>query len=264
MIPIYVISLANEQARREHIKEQCARFGLEAVFIDASDMRQATQADIERLSAKPMHRKPKKQWWLSRGELGCALSHHRIYQQIVQEQHPYALILEDDAQFLADPRPLLQEANLLKIHQQYAFDVLLLGFVKILPAQLAYFYRRAPTKPRARLQAGEQLLLFGTPWEQYSCGTVAYIISRQGAQKMLKATEVPCVPADDWLYFEQHHGLRILHSRPALVLEDLEKLDSTIRIEKADFLRPKASSVIIRSLKGYLKHFAMNYLGMKA
>jgi len=42
------------------------------------------------------------------------------------------------------------------------------------------------------------------------------------------------------------------------------KLDSTIRQEKAGFLQPKTSSVIIRSIKGYLKHIGMNYLGMKS
>ncbi|MDU1347593.1 hypothetical protein [Eikenella corrodens] len=107
-------------------------------------------------------------------------------------------------------------------------------------------------------------IYFGTPWEQYGCGTVAYIISREGAEKLCRATQSPCATADDWLYFEQHHGLRILHSRPAFVLEALEKFDSTIRQEKAGFLQPKTSSVIIRSIKGYLKHIGMNYLGMKS
>lgn len=264
MIPIYVISLANEQTRRQHIQEQCARFGLEAVFIDASDTRQATQADIERQSARLMHKKPKKQRWLTRGELGCALSHHRVYEAVCAQAQPYALVLEDDAEFIRNPLPLLDAGYLNALSRQYPFDVLIVGYVKTLPQQLPYYYRRLPVKYRAAMQTGDETVRFGTPWEQYGCGTVAYIVSRAGAEKLRRATQTPCAAADDWLYFEQHHGLRVLHSRPAFVLEALEKLDSTIRIEKAGFLRQKTGSVIVRSLKGYLKHFAMNYLGMKA
>lgn len=264
MIPVYIVSLAGETERREHMRGQCRRFGLAAVFIDAVDMRQVGQKDIERLSTRMLHKKPKKQRWLSRGELGCALSHHRVYEAVCAQSQPYALILEDDAEFIRNPLPLLDEGYLNALSDQYPFDVLIVGYVKTLPQQLPYYYRRLPIKYRAAMATDGETVRFGTPWEQYGCGTVAYIVSRAGAEKLRAATQTPCAAADDWLYFEQHHRLRILHSRPAFVLEALEKLDSTIRIEKADFLRPKASSVIIRSVKGYLKHFAMNYLGMKA
>lgn len=264
MIPIYIISLANEADRRQHMRRQCGRFGLEAVFIDACDMRQASQADIERLSALPLHRKPKKQRRLSRGEVGCALSHHNVYETICAQAEPYALVLEDDAEFIRNPLPLLDEGYLNALSAQYPFDVLIVGYVRTLPQQLPYYYRRQPLKYRAALPAEGGSVRFGTPWAQYGCGTVAYIVSRAGAEKLRQATATPCVPADDWLYFEQHHGLRILHSRPAFVLEALNTLGSTISVEKPDFLRPKTSSMIVRSLKGYLKHFVMNYLGMKA
>lgn len=264
MIPAYIISLANQQDRREHMQQECARMGIEATFIDAVDMRQASQSDIERLSSRLLHKKTKKQRWLTRGELGCALSHHQVYAHIVRQQHPYALILEDDAEFIRNPQPLLNEGYLNNITEQYPFDVLLLGYVKTLKHQLPYYYRRIPIKTRAKLQINSDSILFGTPWEQYGSGAVAYVVTQTSAQRLLNVTRKPSAVADDWLYFEQHHGLRILHSRPAFVLEALEKLDSTIRQEKAGFLQPKTSSVIIRSIKGYLKHIGMNYLGMKS
>lgn len=59
MIPTYIISLANQQDRREHMRQECARVGIEATFIDAVDMRQASQSDIERLSSRLLHKKPK-------------------------------------------------------------------------------------------------------------------------------------------------------------------------------------------------------------
>lgn len=77
-----IISLAGETERRQHILQECTQFHIQAEIADAVDMRQATQADIERLSHKLTHLKPKKQRWLSKGELGCPLSHHLVYQKI--------------------------------------------------------------------------------------------------------------------------------------------------------------------------------------
>ena len=36
---------------------------------------------------------------MTKGEIGCALSHLKIYQKTVDEDIPYALILEDDTLF---------------------------------------------------------------------------------------------------------------------------------------------------------------------
>lgn len=263
MIPAYIISLADEQARRAHMRQECARVGVDAVFVDAADLRRIDDDELRRRSDLPAAKPKKKQRRLTRGEVGCALSHHGIYAEIVRQGQPYALILEDDAEFIRNPAALLDAGSLNAIAKQYPFDVLLLGYVKTLPAQLPYYYRRIPIKTRAELTINGETVRFGTPWEQYGCGTVAYVITLAGAEKLLPATATPCVAADDWLYFERQHGLSVLHSRPAFVLEALEKFDSTIRTEKAGFLKPKTSSIIIRSIKGRLKHMAMNYLGMK-
>lgn len=263
MIPTYIISLPDERSRRQHILSECRLLDINPLIIDAVDMRQASQKEIKSLSTIPFHKKLKKQRLLTPGELGCALSHHRAYQFITDNKQSYALILEDDATFIRNPAPLLQETFLNLLQKQYLFDILLIGFVKTPPDQLPYYYRRIPIKYRAAMPFNHETIRFGTPWEQYGCGTVAYIISQTGAQKMLDATQRPCATADDWLYFEQYHGLRILHSRPAFVLENLEDFSSTIRIEKTGYLKPKLSSIVIRSSKGWLKHIAMNYLGFK-
>lgn len=259
MIKTYAISLANEHERRTHLLNECSRYGIQVNILDACDMRQATQADIEQLSQKMTHKKPKKQRYLTKGELGCALSHQAVYRQIVAAQDDFALILEDDVQWQDNPCDLLDSGSLKTIAEQYPFDLLLLGYVKTLAHQLPYYHRRIPIKKRVTWKQ----FTFGTPWEQYACGTVAYIISQQGAQKLLRATTPPHATADDWLHFEEAYDLKILHVRPTLALEDLSALPSTIRIEKDNFLQPKISSIIIRSIKGSLKNFAMNVLNWK-
>lgn len=259
MIKSYVISLASETTRRQHILDECSKFNITPEIIEAVDMRQATQSQIEELSAKLTHLKPKKQRWLSKGELGCALSHHNAYKRIIQNQDAFALILEDDAQFVTNPHILLQPENLEQIYQQYPFDILCIGYVKTLPQYLPYLYRRTPIKFRIQIQN----IHLGTLWKQFSYGTVAYIITKQGAEKLAAATQKPCATADDWLYFEQKLGIKILHSRPTFVLEALESLDSTIRHDNYQNYHPKLSSKIIRSIKGDFKNILMNHLNLK-
>lgn len=263
MIPAYIISLPSETRRRQHVQAECAKYGIPAEIVDAVDMRHIEEEKLRELCSLPLHKKPKKQRYLTKGELGCASSHHQIYQTMLARQQEFALILEDDATFIQDPTSVVQAAFLQRVKQQYDFDVLLLGYVKTVARYLPYYYRRIPIKKRVTMATPQQDFVFGTPWEQFGCGAVAYVITRKGAEKLLDITKKPCVPADDWLYFEQQCGLKVLHCRPTLVLEDLENLDSTIRTERPDFWKPKLSSLIIRSVKGWMKNFAMNVLGFK-
>lgn len=263
MISTYVISLPDELTRRTSIMQQCRRFSIEPKIIDAVDMRQASSEQIQELSAIPSFKKISKQRWLSKGELGCALSHLKAYKQIIEHNEKYAFIVEDDAYFIRNPSILLHIENLEKVSNQYPFDILILGYVKTLEPQLPYYYRRIPIKKRAILQQKDEEIIFGTPWEQYACGTVAYIIHQKAARSILQFNQKPCVTADDWLCFTQYCDLQVLHARPTFVLEDLENFASTIRQEKNNFLQPKRSSIMIRSIKGYAKNFAMNYLNFK-
>ena len=199
---------------------------------------------------KPTKSALKKQRFLQNTEIACALGHQQIYKKISEGKSPFALILEDDVIFLRDPRPLLRA--LPKIEAAIGFDVLLLAYVKLLEKDLPYHYRRLPIKRRYHWKN----FYFGTPWQQFSAGTVAYIITREGAKKLLS---YPIrVTADDWLYHERHLDLTVWHMRPLIALENVSAFASDVREEKKDFLRIKPSSRIIRSLKGWVKNFLMN------
>ncbi|WP_274585563.1 glycosyltransferase family 25 protein [Neisseria leonii] len=259
-IPTYVVSLAGETVRRAHIAEECSKFGIRPVFVDACDMRGIGQEDLQSRSCLPEHKQGKKKRWLKPGELGCALSHLQVYRRMLEQQEEYALILEDDAMFIRDPRPLLDTGRLKALRERVPFDVLIVGYVKTLPQYLPYYYRRIPLKRLATFDLNGETACFGTPWAQYGCGTVAYIATRSAAQKLLNVNTPPRVAADDWLYFEQHGKVRVIHSRPAFVLEALEKLRSTIRCESLGDCLPKWHSWAVRSVKGWVKYFILNYI----
>ena len=79
----------------------CSKTGLKAEFVDAIDGKLLSGKDINKFysttkSIKQIGRE------LAVSEIGCALSHKKIYQKIADEKIDSALILEDDIDFQGD------------------------------------------------------------------------------------------------------------------------------------------------------------------
>ena len=257
---VFVVSLADELERRRHVLELVKQYDFEAQFIDAVDFRKVEDKDA-RQHYEPTLRAIRKKRFLTKTEIGCALSHQKIYKRMIEEQIPIALVLEDDVQFLTSPSMMLESCEKLLASEgaNIPYDVLILGHVKVIPEQLPFYYRKYPIKKRKQL--GEYWL--GTPWKQYGCGAVAYVITLEGAKKMCQSSGVITVVADDWGYYEEQHHLRVWHIRPSVAIEACERFDSTIRVERDGFLQPTWHSKLIRSTKGMIKDFLMNKVGMK-
>ena len=133
--PIYIISLSTEIERRKYVAEQLAQYELEPIYVDAIDMRTAS---TEQVLAAQDHLVNKQTRVLTAGEVGCALSHLSAYKTIIQQGIDYALILEDDVMLLENPENLFSAIP--RLYQHHPFDVLIAGYVKILPEQLKYYY----------------------------------------------------------------------------------------------------------------------------
>lgn len=48
MVKTFVVSLKNETLRREHISEQCKKYGLNAEIVDAVDMRGIKEDELKK------------------------------------------------------------------------------------------------------------------------------------------------------------------------------------------------------------------------
>jgi glycosyl transferase family 25 len=59
--------------------------------------KEMTEDEIAQVYDDIKSRKEREGKPLNRGEIGCALSHFKVYQKIIDENLPYALIFEDDA-----------------------------------------------------------------------------------------------------------------------------------------------------------------------
>lgn len=93
-IPIWVLNLKRDEDRRQFIQTQLQAFGVEFEMIEAVDGRSLTEEDLSAYSenaAIAACGRP-----LSRGEIGCALSHIKIWKRIIREKIDEVLVLEDD------------------------------------------------------------------------------------------------------------------------------------------------------------------------
>lgn len=94
--PIFAISLPDAFDRRETLSDQCALYGIDLEFVEAIDGRQGLPDEHEcRIDRDGAFRALGHH--ISDGEFACALSHQTVYQRILADGLPGAIVLEDDA-----------------------------------------------------------------------------------------------------------------------------------------------------------------------
>ncbi|MSQ69148.1 MAG: glycosyltransferase family 25 protein [Gammaproteobacteria bacterium] len=113
-LPIFVINLTHDEARRAHMQVLLQRLGLRAELVPGVDGRRLSAAD--RAAYDPARALRVYGVAMMDTEIACYLSHYRLWERMVREQLEVALILEDDleisanfpqliAELLADPSP---------------------------------------------------------------------------------------------------------------------------------------------------------------
>lgn len=101
---IFIISLPKDRHRREFLEGQLQKLNLPYSIEQAvhGEKLSPQELDASYDRDKAIRRFNRE---LSRGEIGCALSHVNIYKKMSANNIPYALILEDDARILDEDLP---------------------------------------------------------------------------------------------------------------------------------------------------------------
>ena len=126
--PIWVINLARSTERRAYITAHLEALGLPFEIAPAVDGRELTPEELAEVY-DPVQAIAAIGREMSPSEIGCALSHLRLYQRMATENIDTALIIEDDASIHADlPGLLARRAGfpadwelLLLYHDGYQF-----------------------------------------------------------------------------------------------------------------------------------------------
>ena len=167
---------------------------------------------------------------LNAGEIGCAMSHRKVYELLLNNDNPYALVLEDDIKIFRDLN---------------AMD--LQGIESLLN----------DSKPRVMMLSGD----YGYYNKQsivrlYSAvGAYAYIINKAAARLIL-AINPPCSVADDWMFYKRK-GLKLYAAYPYMVDANvnMELLGSDVKQDSWSIDRSKMplKEIMIGAYTGIVK-----------
>lgn len=227
--PIYVISLAENSARKTEIAEQLHRLSLDFEFFDAVDGRNGLTPELEalidrKIAAERVGRP------MSDREIACALSHIFARKQALDRGHDGVIILEDDAILTDDFARFVNEKHYLKI------------------PHLLLFHSNARIWNHHTIQLFDNHLAYRLALPAFGC--VAYSISNQAISK-LHADAIPVISPADWSHFHESVSSYACHKQ-IIHHPEVRKNQSLIEVD-----RPKKSKTSMT------KFFTLNYLKRK-
>ncbi|XP_074835633.1 procollagen galactosyltransferase 1 isoform X2 [Carettochelys insculpta] len=190
---VFMINLKRRADRRERMLHTLYEQQIDCKIIEAIDGKAMNSSQVEAMGIQmlpgykdPYHGRP-----LTKGELGCFLSHYKIWQEIVERRLAKSVVFEDDLRFeIFFKRRLMNLVYDLE-EEELDWDLIYIGRKRM---QVEHPEKSVP-HVRNLVEA------------DYSYWTLAYVISLQGAQKLLAAEPLSkMLPVDEFLpvMFDKH------------------------------------------------------------
>ncbi len=176
---VFVINLARSPERLTAIKSQFDAIEVPFERIDAIDGRNLSDDFIETVSPARVVRKSYHRA-LSKAEVACSLSHKKAWQQIVDDDLDFSIVLEDDIRLLDNFAAVLELLSKLP-HGDW-------DFIKLYPLT------RGGGRNIAR-RFDYQGHTFVT-YHQYPLGFQGQAVSRQGSESLLRSLPFVTEPVD--------------------------------------------------------------------
>uniref|UniRef100_A0A7N9AN53 procollagen galactosyltransferase n=1 Tax=Mastacembelus armatus TaxID=205130 RepID=A0A7N9AN53_9TELE len=190
---IFMINLQRRTDRRERMLRALYEQEIACKVVAAVDGKAMNVSEIHALGihmlpgySDPYHGRP-----LTKGELGCFLSHYNVWKEIVEQRLHTSLVIEDDLRFEVFFKRRLM--NLMREVENEGLDW-----------DLIYIGRK-----RMQIDHPEKAVpnIHNLVEADYSYWTLGYMMSLQGAEKLLKAEPLKRVlPVDEFLpiMFNKH------------------------------------------------------------
>jgi glycosyl transferase family 25 len=172
-IPVFVISLACSFERRNHSIDQLKRLGVSYQIVEAFDGNQISDFELYNNPEYGLWEMGSRTRHLNKGEIGCVLSHFKVYQKMVDDDIKVACILEDDAILQSEFKDFLNPENLDSFH----WDLFYLGHHSRFSKKEAWCKNMQELKLK-KFSAGEPIELPG--------GSYGYIIKCGAATEILR------------------------------------------------------------------------------
>ncbi|MFJ5409258.1 glycosyltransferase family 25 protein [Pectobacterium punjabense] len=212
----FVVNLEKDKEKKVKIESECRKAELNYEIISAVDGRKINDNELK----SKVH--PISLNYLSKGEIGCALSHQKVYKKIIDDDIEYALILEDDVDLSQDINSFLKD--FMSVKNKNKGDIFLLY-----PSGLSFYNRK--------IEVSNNYFFY----EAYNSSCAhGYIISNKAAKKLMRINTPIILVADAWLWFYQISLLKVYALNKELVRAyDIDKSLSTIETERSLLLDEK-------------------------
>ena len=185
--PLFVINLKTSTERKEHIQKQLSDIEYDFEFIEAVDgsLLSQTELGIYDKEATLDNWTNRYNRELSKGEIGCIMSHLLVYKKMIDENIEEAIILEDDV--------TLKQGflDVIEIKERFPQDWMVIWLCH---ESQFLFSRGAPTLFRNRLQLCKNHKL--ARFAEYPWVGSGYLIKKDAAQQLLDFAYPIRMPAD--------------------------------------------------------------------
>lgn len=194
-IKTYVINLKESVERREAVLAETGKYPfLDVELIEAVDGRKLTLEEMKgcfnfKKFSKRYHRAPKG------GEIGCILSHRVCYRNLLESEEEFALILEDDVNFIY-PEDI-----------ETTLNAILKGYKDNKPYFITFAMHFLYYPKEYRKMGNYNLYKIFDAF-----GTCAYLINRKAAERLLSVS-FPFTVADDFLFIRKR-GIQVVGIYP--------------------------------------------------
>lgn len=199
--PVWVVNLKRSVHRRQFIQAQLNILGLEHEIVEAVDGRELSPDELASCYSPSGSRELVRRE-LTPGEIGCSLSHLRLYQRQVDEGHEQVLILEDD--IVVEPSFL----RVLATRDALPPDWELVLFHRLNDPLVSYWGSR-------RFDDEFRSVKFAS----FADGTQSYLLRLSGAKKLLAHGYPVRMPADSLTGGWVKTGVRLYAMDPPCVRE---------------------------------------------
>lgn len=176
-ISVYLINLARSPKRRERMDRLLAAAKLDYTLIEAVDGNLLNKEEIERVVCAAPGYDP------FPAEVGCFLSHREAWRQIAMGQSRYGLILEDDLIIASNFHELIDAMGSLELDAD----------IVQLEGRPGRYWARKPVK---KFDFGYSV--YKLDWS--TDGTGCYLLSKEGAARLLKKVKHHTRPIDNILF----------------------------------------------------------------
>ena len=212
---IYIVNLQEDHERRRNILNQIKNQKLyNFEIIDAINGNELTQIELNNLVFK--NKKLKNPWntKMSPSQIGCALSHIKIYKKFINSEYDYALILEDDAVFINNFSDELKSFIL----KSFKFKKQI-----ILLSELKEFFSKPIDK-----QKNYELVNVTNAFFTHS-----YFINKEAAKSIIEFNYPVKTIADNFVFFKIYCGVKLTGLNPFILEQDKVKFQTSISNEKS-------------------------------